>query len=285
MDLDGTLIRHDGTLSSADIAAMRDASAAGIALAIVTGRRRSTFLPVRDRLGSVVFRASVSNGAVLLHADNDSVERVHELSWTTLLDAWNGAPHALIKACILITLPALSAGQRHEASDALILTPNGEFYSITSSSEPELHALDPACRVAPDLAMSGKLVHATFHVLDAAFARTLADDLARRFHGAATVFTMRPPRAAGMLVDVVVKGGKGVAVRDLAAHLGVAGAAIGAIGDDMNDALLLDAARFRYAVGESNLARRHAGAIEVRPRDAVADALDRFMRGIARGPL
>ena len=276
MDLDGTLIHHDGTLAAADLQAMRDASASGIALAIVTGRRKSTFRQVRDRLDDVVFRTAVSNGAVLLRLDNETVESAHDIPWSSVLDAWRIAQDGHIDSCIAVTLPGDLAPLETETPDAMILTSDGAFYNVDAPCEPELQRIDARCEVAPAEALSRRLVHATFHVGDVAVAKRLARQLVQCLKETVSVFIMTPPRAKGVLVEIVVKGGKGVAVRHLARSLGIERTAIGAIGDAPNDELLLAAAHHRYAVGGSALALVAPGAIEVGEREAVADALCRF---------
>ena len=98
---------------------------------------------------------------------------------------------------------------------------------------------------------------------------------------------VRSPWGRGALVEVVPSGGKGLAVRTLAAELGVAPDALGAIGDELNDDDLLSAATHRFAVGGSVLAGHRADATVVAPaRDgAVADALERFQERLSRGAM
>ena len=276
MDLDGTLLDHDGGLCDRNHRALKSAAESGIALAIVTGRRRSTFRRERERLAGLAFRSSVSNGAVFLSVDNETVERVHAIDWRGVLDAWAAFPRGVIKSCIAVTLPPAPAPDQLEQPDALILTPEGRFYHAASPWEPERQQVSEAFAISEDMALSRKLVHVAFHVTEPEVAERLVE-VARGFCGEdTTIYATRPPRAAGALVDVVPRGGKGLAVSDLAQAFGVPAEAIAAIGDEMNDLPLLQAARFQYAIGGSTLAKRFPGAVEVASSGGVADALERF---------
>ncbi|MFW0109306.1 HAD family hydrolase [Rothia sp. P13129] len=66
IDIDGTLVHHDGTLSDAVKKAVQDVISAGHAVIIATGRSRQAALPVAQQLGIAEGYMVTSNGAVTL---------------------------------------------------------------------------------------------------------------------------------------------------------------------------------------------------------------------------
>jgi Cof subfamily protein (haloacid dehalogenase superfamily) len=67
-DLDGTLLRRDGTVSKRTEAAVRAAVAAGFKVALASGRPPRTVLPIAEQLG-LKGLAVCSNGAILYDLD------------------------------------------------------------------------------------------------------------------------------------------------------------------------------------------------------------------------
>src|SRR5579864_1988047 len=62
-DIDGTLLNPQFQISDRDLAALRQAHAAGIEIVLVTGRRHTFALPIAQQLGFDLWLIS-SNGAV-----------------------------------------------------------------------------------------------------------------------------------------------------------------------------------------------------------------------------
>jgi Cof subfamily protein (haloacid dehalogenase superfamily) len=71
-DLDGTLLRHDGSLSPRTIAAVRAAVDAGFKVVLASGRPPRTVQPIADQLGLKNI-AVCSNGAILYDLDKQEV--------------------------------------------------------------------------------------------------------------------------------------------------------------------------------------------------------------------
>ena len=71
-DLDGTLLRHDGSLSQRTVAAVRAAVAAGFKVVLASGRPPRTVQPIADQLG-LKGLAVCSNGAILYDLDRQEV--------------------------------------------------------------------------------------------------------------------------------------------------------------------------------------------------------------------
>lgn len=69
LDLDGTTLREDGSISNAVIEQVRRLDAAGHHLVLTTGRSSATTIPVLDQLGIAPRFLVCCNGAVTLHRD------------------------------------------------------------------------------------------------------------------------------------------------------------------------------------------------------------------------
>ncbi|HEX8223860.1 MAG TPA: HAD hydrolase family protein [Allosphingosinicella sp.] len=280
MDLDGTLIEGPGPLCQENQEALRRAAQAGIAIAIVTGRRRSTFRTERDRLDGLSFRSSVSNGAVLLRPDNEGVEAVHQIAWEDVLKLMSLLPAGTGARCVAVTLPPEDRMHEAETPDALIVTAEGRFFHAPDSIEPELQESLEENAIDRRMALSRRLVHAAVHVPEAESVAQVCALVRATFGDAVSMHVAKPPRAPGAMVEILPRGGKGLAVRNLAASFEVAEEAIGAIGDGANDVTLLEAARHRYAIRGSVLAEVFPSAIRVGPQAGVAEALMLFQKAL-----
>lgn len=88
-DLDGTLLRHDGTLSERTIAAFRAAAAAGLTITLASGRPPRSVLPIAQQLG-VDGLAVCSNGAIVYDLERGAVlhnEAVPRAALTEIINA------------------------------------------------------------------------------------------------------------------------------------------------------------------------------------------------------
>jgi Cof subfamily protein (haloacid dehalogenase superfamily) len=80
LDIDGTVLHEDGTLSDATIAAVQRVAAAGHEVMLATGRSVSMTLPILDRLGLASEYVVSANGAIVLGRDPEApvgYSRVH----------------------------------------------------------------------------------------------------------------------------------------------------------------------------------------------------------------
>lgn len=272
-DIDGTLLDEHGLIPERNLALMRRAAEEGIALALATGRRRSTYRRERDRLVGIPHRISCSNGAVLLAQDNESIALAHDMPWGALLEMAHETPHATLMRGIAVTIPP-TAPPDAEQPDAWILAKDGRFHAAPSAWDPSTH-----WEVEAQLPLGRPLVHAALELATRDEADALAPHVVEIFGAGVDVHVVNVPRGPGAMVEAVVPGGKGRALRDLAAILGIPQDCTGAVGDDMNDGSLLDAAHHRYAVGGSILAARRPDAVVTCRSNAgaVADALERFL--------
>ncbi|HEY4097005.1 MAG TPA: HAD hydrolase family protein [Baekduia sp.] len=69
LDIDGTTLRPDGSVSDAVIEQVRRLDAAGHEVMLATGRSAATTIPVLERLGVTPRFLVCSNGAITLHRD------------------------------------------------------------------------------------------------------------------------------------------------------------------------------------------------------------------------
>lgn len=274
-DIDGTLLGPEGELPQANVEALRAADEAGVALALVTGRRRSTVAREHARLAGLRYRVAASCGSILLGSDHVTVERVLPLPWS-VVDALARREDARHGRLVCITV---ADGDDERAEDTFVLAPHSRDWHVSRAPLRE----EPRERVDEARARSRTLVHVALLLPSREEADALAPELRREVPPGVSVHTVQNPAGPGALVELVAAGGKGNAVRHLAESLGIPAAATGAIGDDMNDADLLDAATHRYAVGGSVLAARRPDAITVSraAEGAVADALGRFLATLA----
>ncbi len=74
LDIDGTLLSHDGVLSHAARSAVREVREAGHEVVLATGRAVASVLPILSELGIDDGWAVCSNGAVTVRLDPDSAE-------------------------------------------------------------------------------------------------------------------------------------------------------------------------------------------------------------------
>jgi Cof subfamily protein (haloacid dehalogenase superfamily) len=80
LDIDGTVLHEDGTLTDATVEAVQRVAAAGHEVMLATGRSVSMTLPVLERLGLVSQFVVCANGAIVLGRDADAplgYARVH----------------------------------------------------------------------------------------------------------------------------------------------------------------------------------------------------------------
>ncbi|MFC0680143.1 HAD family hydrolase [Lysobacter korlensis] len=95
LDVDGTVLHEDGTISDAMLEAAQHARGLGHEVTLATGRSPSMTLPVLERLGLTPEYVVCSNGAVTLRRDEDATmgyrrDHVETFSPRTVLETING---------------------------------------------------------------------------------------------------------------------------------------------------------------------------------------------------
>jgi hydroxymethylpyrimidine pyrophosphatase-like HAD family hydrolase len=276
-DLDGTLLGPEGVLPDRNREAVLRALEQGIQVTVITGRRRSSILekvyPILEGLG---LRIAGSNGAVVLAPDNFTVEAVHGVDWA-IADQVAGWPELMEQDVIGILSPPLEPD--NGIPDCVVLEAGSRRW-LTSWTPLEKQSLVEVDRRA---VRTLPLVHLAVF----ADSRDEADRIVRlgrqRLPEQVSLHVVQSLYGRVALAEVVPRGGKGLALRHLMRRLGVPQHATAAIGDELNDCDLLDAAQHGYAVGGSVLAARRPEVERVceAAYGAVADALLRFEAALA----
>ena len=256
-DLDGTLLRSDGTVSRRTCAAMRSAEAAGIVLALVTGRPPRWMAPVARETGHSGV-AICANGALLYDLHSEQV------IGSTLLE--RPVALATVKA-LRATVPGLSfaaeftPGFGHEASYrhgwdlGEVQVRIGEAEDLLDQPVVKLLARHPTMDRDELLALAGEL---------------LGDDV-----------TVTSSSTTEALLEIAAPGvTKATALAGLAARHGITAEQVVAFGDMPNDLPMLAWAGHAVAVANAHPSVL-ALADEVtasNDEDGVARVLERLAR-------
>lgn len=159
LDIDGTTLHHDGTLSEEVYGAVRQTVAAGHDVVIATGRSLLEARPVIDALGLRSGYAVCSNGAVTLRLDQherrgyrivDQVTFDPRPALDLLRDAWPGAVFAVERVGVGFDISGpfpdgdLSGRLRISSWDELTGSPTTRltFYSPDAHVEEFAHAVE-----------------------------------------------------------------------------------------------------------------------------------------------
>lgn len=259
LDLDGTTVNHDVSISPRVLAAVRGAMAAGLRVTIATGRN----VPSTRRFVEafkINAPAICAQGGVIYDYATETV--LHEIT----------LPHDL--ACELASLE-----REHPAWRAVMYQANhlyitdGAFFDQFGS----LVGFNPT--VVPDLCAVLNKVDADkiLFTLDPTEAPA-ALELVRAFVGERANVV----QSHAMFVEVNPLGAdKGSALEILAADLGIARERVMAIGDQGNDATMVAWAGFGVAMGNANPVTK-AAADWIAPsidEDGAAVAVERFVLG------
>lgn len=258
-DLDGTIIRSDGSISERTVAAFAQARAAGIHIVFVTGRPFRWLAPVSaafGHLGTVI----CSNGAV-----------VYDLEASRLIAAK--------------TLPAATLDEVRGI--VLELEPGAHFAAETTRGVHLEHGfLDPAERSMvsePEEGMPASGVLESEGVVKylAKSRRTTPDEFMARIgpHIAHLVAVTHSAPSIALLEMSHPDVNKSVALADYAHELGIDAAQIMAFGDMPNDVEMLGWVGHGYAMASGHrlakaAARHLAGPLE---DDGVARAIERML--------
>ncbi len=257
IDLDGTLLRTDGTVSARSRAALRLAQEAGIDVVLVTARSpRSVRVIAADLgLGGV---ALCANGATVYDLDADAI-RAHRP-----LDV--DVAHRVVRG-LREQIPGIAFAWEHE---------------LRFGSEPEYEARRDAARwPRPDDAFPPCDVLAWSEPMTKLLARVPGADLltvleaARTLGGEHAEVTL----TGDTFVEVLAAGvGKEVALADHARELGVTAEEVVAFGDQLVDAAMLRWAGLGVAVANATAFALEAADVVTasNDEDGVALVLERL---------
>jgi 5-amino-6-(5-phospho-D-ribitylamino)uracil phosphatase len=241
IDIDGTLMNSHDELTPGTRAALARAAGADIRIVLATGRRYSHALPLVAPLGIDVPLITAS-GALVKDA----------LDHRTLYQA-QFAPQLLRNVVELVDRcgydPLLCADTFTEGFD---------FYharaEVRTAELAQYLALNPGCgRLWPELirepppgVFGGFVIGTQRQMLDLEAA--LHEALPNALH----THVLRPPRYAGFFTEIAPAGvTKWSAIQRLARQWGIADSEICAVGDDVNDIPMIQAAGLGVAMGNA----------------------------------
>ncbi len=264
LDIDGTLLRSDKTVSARTRAAVTRALAGGVRVVLVTGRRHPSARKVAEELG-LVLPLVVHNGALVL--DKGEILRCRPLARST-------AERAVLEGRARGLEPVVHCGLRGEG-----------WLVVDARARPEglvAYYLDRAIeslRLTHDLAEE-LARDETMQVMfggPIAEAEALRAALAHALGGAARLERTVYPASGFGLVDVLDPGvGKADALAFLQQRWGIAAAETLAIGDNWNDCAMLESAGRGLLMGNAprELAALGLPLLPTNDEDGVAHALE-----------
>ncbi len=271
LDIDGTLVGADSTVSAPTRSALARAADAGCEMVLITGRSRMAAVPIADQM---------PEGALAGLATYDGAY-VEALPNGPVLQDERMAPEAAREAveCMAryglgpIVFPAGGDGSRVYAWDDhlppagwLDLNP-GRAVAVGSDA------------IAEEL-RRGVVTISALGTLETATA--CAEDMRASLDHSASVIVTYSERYGGHFAQVAgPRGTKAVALDLLAAHLGTPMENVMAIGDWVNDVGMLRAAGIGVAMGDAPREVREAAAWVTGSvaEDGVAAAIERFVLG------
>ncbi|KQT90775.1 hypothetical protein ASG49_13600 [Marmoricola sp. Leaf446] len=255
-DLDGTLLRSDGTLSPRTVAALADARTAGLDVVFVTGRPLRWATQVFDHVGGHGL-AIAANGALLWDVDADRARLVRALERDAALRVGRS-----VRAAVPGTMLAV------ETVDGFGLEPD---YLPG-------HPLTEGARRGPFEELVDAPVLKLLVRREGAVADDYAADVVAAAEGLATVTWS----SSGSLLELSAPGvTKASTLELLCADLGVERREVVAFGDMPNDLAMLRWAGTSYA-----MANAHEAALEAADRvalsndeDGVAAVIEQLLAG------
>jgi hydroxymethylpyrimidine pyrophosphatase-like HAD family hydrolase len=277
LDLDGTLLDSHGRISEGNRAALEEARACGVRIALVTGRRFRDARPIALELG-VDVPLIAHNGALTKHAQ--TLETVASLP----------LPLAAARKALQI---GRSAGadallsDDHEGLGLLLydhLRGDNRAAQAYVSWSRRIHG-DEGCEAVRQVdSLEDYLDHEPVHL---AFSggcdeiQTLGTLIRSELGGDVKVFLTTYPKKDFALLDVVhPQASKGVGVAAAAAELGVVREEVMAIGDNLNDLEMLSYAGIGVVMANAESSLHEVEglyATSANDEDGVARAIEKFI--------
>lgn len=241
LDIDGTLVGLNDSITQPTLTALRRAQAAGIQLALCTGRRYSRAFPLAQRLGTELPIVTASGALIKDPRDHRTLfqARFDDQVLREMLRFFDQYGHEPV-------VYTDSYGQGfdfHLASPHAISVELKEFLALNHES----------IRIEPDLIRTPPAdVFAGFVMGPEAAMHALADELERRWPGQLYLHVIRSPRYRGYMCEIAPYGvSKWSGVQWIARGLEIPENAICAVGDDVNDLPMLRGAGLGIAMGNA----------------------------------
>ncbi len=278
LDIDGTVTDSRHVVSDATCHAIARVRAAGVRVMLATGRRYRDALPIVERLAITEPVVTASGGLVKRPSDHATLHRAHFADGVL-----SGVLEIVVEAG---HEPVIYTDSFDEGFD---------FYcrSLTAAVEPPagggfgeyLGRNRHLARVAPDLHRHPPSdVFAGFVMGPRDAMSELENRLAHAFPNALSLHTIRSPRYSEWMCEVAPVGvTKWSAVATVAHGLGIEPTAICAVGDDLNDLPMVQAAGLGIAMGNAREELRVAADRVVGTHDGsgIADVVDLVLTGLA----
>lgn len=276
VDLDGTLLDPAGNVSRRVASAVAKAAEAGVTVALATGRRHRSTKPVAAQVPASVY-AILQHGALIKRTDDDST------IWTALLDVNESFEVAafLKREGVepLILVDGYSDGFDFYVYGEEEPKGSGTLEWIAASGSAYTHVLRPE-----DVHYAGTTEVAALAERTQAerVYRKLTAQFGRRFN----CHLLKSPRYEHWFIEVMsAESGKGRALLELARRLGVKKEETAAVGDDVNDLDMFDAAAVAVAMGNApaDVASAADFVVAGNDRDGAAEAIESLLDGGRRG--
>jgi Cof subfamily protein (haloacid dehalogenase superfamily) len=258
-DIDGTLLRTDGTISQRTVRALIAAAEVGVVVTLATGRPPQAAAPVVADLGDAVRFVIASNGAVITAARSGAIAEVLHRS------SFDRAVADTVVAGLRATIPGIRVSLVTEAGLAF----EHGFLDRLPDRAPPVAECDDA------LVIPGRQVHALYvfhaerHVLD------LLPEL-----WPVIPEHLEAIHAGVDAAEVTVAGtDKATALTWLVDHLGCGAADVVAFGDNVNDHGMLRWAGWGVAVANADPATRDVAdeVTATNDDDGVAVVVERLL--------
>lgn len=269
IDLDGTLLNHEGAVSKRVAEALRKAAAEGVHVVPASGRSYRGVVDVAKAIGADF--AIAQHGALVRRvADNATVHS----SLIPIADAVE-----IASALDAIGLePFIAVDAYPDGAEYLLLgEPEGPgMRELVSIADFNWEVIEAGDRPAHDGATQvGSLAQRE----RVSAARDLIEG---RFGGAYTYMVLTSPRFRSWFVDIISnEATKAHAVEALAGMLGIAMDQTAAIGDDVNDLEMLLAAGVGVAMGDAPEEVKRAAdfVVGTNTADGAAEAIEALVAG------
>lgn len=238
-DIDGTILRSDGSVSARTISAMRLAEKCGARVSIATGRRVAFAMPIVSQFG-IVQPWVAHCGAVVLEPGTGSILMARQIPRQTALDVCSIAEkHGLYVAVFENVYKGQAFYIAQETTEECIQP----FWPPTLPECREVATYEQACTSDPvQVGIQGDV---------AAVGRVL-DEISIAYSHEITFFDYGVLKDGTRLADVFAPGvHKWIGVSFLADMWHIGPSEVVAFGDSMNDAQMLEHAGLGVAMGNS----------------------------------
>ncbi len=241
LDIDGTLVGLNDSITPATLHALRRAQAAGIQLALCTGRRYSRAFPLAQRLGTKLPIVTASGALIKDPSDHRTLfqARFDDQVLREMLRFFDQYGHE----------PVVYTDSYGQGYDFHLASP----HAISAELKEFLIKNHESIRIEPDLIRTPPVdVFAGFVMGPEPAMQALAAELERRWPGQLYVHVIRSPRYKGYMCEIAPAGvSKWSGVQWIARGLDIVDHAICAVGDDVNDLPMLEGAGLGVAMGNA----------------------------------